>query len=219
MGRSVVRSMSSCALTVCCLLPGSANSGHFRQPNSECVSAVILKGSAEADVMAEFYARIGAYVSLRGELQENLPAPQVTDDVAKIGRPVRDLARRLRASQQRPKEGEIFTRTIAMEIRRRLCLVATVATYRTIMDDNPGRLSRPVSRDYPEGKPRATTPPTILAILPRLPPEIEYRFVGADLVLLDTRANIVVDRMAGPVACGYCGRGPGKNDSRGAQER
>ena len=35
--------------------------------------------------------------------------------------------------------------------------------------------------------------PTVLELLPDLPPDIEYRFVGADLVLIDLRSELVVD--------------------------
>jgi hypothetical protein len=33
----------------------------------------------------------------------------------------------------------------------------------------------------------------VLAILPRLPPELEYRFIGSTLILLDVDAYIIVD--------------------------
>jgi hypothetical protein len=36
-------------------------------------------------------------------------------------------------------------------------------------------------------------PPTVLRALPALPDELEYRFVGRDLVLIDIHANLVVD--------------------------
>jgi hypothetical protein len=35
--------------------------------------------------------------------------------------------------------------------------------------------------------------PSMLAALPELPPELEYRFIGRDLVLIDMLANLVVD--------------------------
>jgi hypothetical protein len=38
-------------------------------------------------------------------------------------------------------------------------------------------------------------PPNILAVLPRLPDDIPYRFFGRHLILLDTRANLILDRM------------------------
>lgn len=36
-------------------------------------------------------------------------------------------------------------------------------------------------------------PPPVLAALPVLPVELQYRFVGRDLVLVDIEANLVVD--------------------------
>ncbi len=35
--------------------------------------------------------------------------------------------------------------------------------------------------------------PCVLDALPRLPHELQYRFVGRDLVLVDTHADLVVD--------------------------
>jgi hypothetical protein len=36
-------------------------------------------------------------------------------------------------------------------------------------------------------------PPDVLAALPQLPEELQYRFVGSRLILLDSKAHIVVD--------------------------
>jgi hypothetical protein len=36
-------------------------------------------------------------------------------------------------------------------------------------------------------------PPEVLKNLPRLPEELEFRFVGATLILLDPQAHMVVD--------------------------
>ena len=38
-----------------------------------------------------------------------------------------------------------------------------------------------------------TMPPELLAALPRLPPELEYRFIDRDLVLRDIDANLIID--------------------------
>ena len=190
--------------TVALLLLASVVSGQTRPTTSGCINGTVSAEPPDAGVRADFCGRIAAYVTFRGGLQEHLPAVRVTNDVAQIRSAVHALATKIRSTPRRPKEGEIFTPRTAAEFRRRLLLVATADTCETIMDDNPGQLSRPVSRDYPEGKPRSTTPATVLAILPILPPDIEYRFVGRDLILLDTRANIVVDRIANAIRCGRC---------------
>jgi hypothetical protein len=200
-GRFAARNVPTCALTVSFLLFGQVGSSEFPQPNSGGVVPVVRREPVDGGGMTAFCARIAAYATLRGELQEHLPAARVTDDVAEIRHSVRALATRIRASQQRPMEGDIFTTSAAHEIRSRLNLIATIDTCRTIMDENPGPLSRPVGRNYPARMPLSTTPAAVLAILPRLPAAIEYRFVGADLILLDTRANVVVDRMASAIRC------------------
>jgi hypothetical protein len=48
-------------------------------------------------------------------------------------------------------------------------------------------------------------PPTMFMALPELPDELQYRFVGRDLVLIDLHANLVVDvlREALPAETSY----------------
>ena len=74
----------------------------------------------------------------------------------------------------------------------------------TIMDDNPGVFSRRINRSYPKKRPLSTVPPGILAVLPTLPADIQYRFVGRDLILHDTRANIILDRLPYAIQCTDC---------------
>jgi len=46
---------------------------------------------------------------------------------------------------------------------------------------------------YPTTAPLSTVPPSVLMALPTLPKELEYRFVGRNLILRDTVANLIVD--------------------------
>jgi hypothetical protein len=50
-----------------------------------------------------------------------------------------------------------------------------------------------VNAPYPEGAPVSTVPPPLLAKLPALSADVQYRFVGRHLILLDTRAQIIID--------------------------
>ena len=50
-----------------------------------------------------------------------------------------------------------------------------------------------VNANYPDGLPLQSMPPSLLLNLPRLPKELEYRFVGRELILRDTQANLIVD--------------------------
>ena len=61
----------------------------------------------------------------------------------------------------------------------------------------PVQLHLEINDTYPEHAPLQSTPPSLLENLPKLPPEIEYRITGRDLVLLDSKANLVVDIIRG----------------------
>jgi hypothetical protein len=53
-----------------------------------------------------------------------------------------------------------------------------------------------------------STPPTLLANLPRLPGELEYRIVGQTLVLYDVSSDLIADLL--PNAISNHGEGKGK---------
>ena len=50
-----------------------------------------------------------------------------------------------------------------------------------------------VNMRYPDTVPLSTVPPQVLANLPTLPEDLEYRFVGDRLILLDSHAHIIAD--------------------------
>jgi hypothetical protein len=93
------------------------------------------------------------------------------------------------------KQGDIFTPSISVEFKKVLILQMDSNTWAAIMDDNPGEFSNEINSTYKEGKPLSTVPPNILAVLPRLPDDIQYRFLGRHLILLDTRASVILDRI------------------------
>jgi hypothetical protein len=68
-------------------------------------------------------------------------------------------------------------------------------TWAAIMDDNPGEFSARINGIYPEEKPVSTVPPRVLDMLPRLPDDLEYRFLGRHLILFDTRARVILDQI------------------------
>jgi hypothetical protein len=145
--------------------------------------------------VADFSARMWDYSEFRSELEKGLPPLTVTDDPAEIRNAVRSLAKRIRVARAGAKEGDLFTPTISVAFRKALILEMDANTWAAIMDDNPGEFSNEINGTYPEGKPLSTVPPSILAVLPRLPDDIQYRFLGRHLILLDTRANVILDRI------------------------
>jgi hypothetical protein len=156
------------------------------------------------DIAADFSARVWSYYDLRSRLQEGLPPPRVTENPAEIFRAVALLAERIRVAREDAKEGDIFTRPISLQFKKVLLLEMTAKTWAVIMDDNPGEFSHRINGTYPKRRPLSTMPYKILTRLPTLPPDIEYRFLGRHLVLHDTRANLILDRIRYAIRCTNC---------------
>jgi hypothetical protein len=155
-------------------------------------------------IAADFSARIWRYSELRRELEKGLPRLKVTEDVREIRRARRALAKRIRVARDGARQGDIFTAATGVEFREVLRLEMDADTWAAIMDDNPGEFSNRINGTYPGKRPLSTVPPNILARLPTLPEDVEYRFVGRHLILLDTRANLILDRIPYAIRCADC---------------
>ena len=149
----------------------------------------------------DFSAWVRSYFELRSELEKRLPPQTVTDDPAEIRRAVRALADRIRVARAEAKQGDIFTPTVSAQFRKALLLEMNAPTWAAIMDDNPGEFSVQINGSYPDEKPLSTVPPNILAALPTLPDDIQYRFLGRHLILYDTRASLILDRIPCAIRC------------------
>jgi hypothetical protein len=112
-----------------------------------------------------------------------------------IDRNQRDFEQRVRSERAGAKRSNIFTLEAEPVIRR---LLATVfggpdgkALKASIMDEDvvdPVTLKVGVNARYPDTVPLTTIPPEVLQTLPALSEDLEYRFVGDWLILLDTHA-------------------------------
>lgn len=152
----------------------------------------------------DFNARVLAYFDLRGSLEKGLIALTITDDPAKIEQAESDLAAKLRLARPAARQGDFFTPAIEREFKKALIIQMSASTWSAIMDGNPGNFPHEVNTTYRDGKSVSTVPANILALLPTLPRDIQYRFVGRHLILHDTRANVVIDRIPYAITCADC---------------
>jgi hypothetical protein len=151
--------------------------------------------------IADFSARMDAYAALRRELEQGLPALKVTNDPAEIVRTENMLAIRIRQARRHARRGDIFTPNIRAAFRELLRSRTTPGTCELIKDDNPGEFGYDVNGTYPKTQPVSTVPASMLAVLPRLPADIQYRFLRRDLILHDLRANVILDRIENAITC------------------
>lgn len=153
------------------------------------------------DTFAGFTVRVDRYFELRSQLERGLPPRMVTDDVRQIIRGTRSLATAIRLARPGAVQGEFFTDETGIEFRRVLALIMTATVWAVIMDENPGTFMHKIDGSYPEGKTHATMPGNVLARVPHLPDDIEFRFLGPHLILYDVRANIIIDQLPDAIEC------------------
>ena len=150
--------------------------------------------NSDAQVLQDFKARVDKYVELRKKADDNAPPMKKTDDAAELRTAQQGLAERIGAARTPAKHGDIFTPEIAATFKKLLRPEAKEAGAKaSIKDDNPGDFPFKVNGPYPSKEPLSTVPPNVLASLPPLPKDIEYRFVSKHLILRDARANLIID--------------------------
>src|SRR5262249_44054299 len=134
-----------------------------------------------------------------------LPDKATAEQITEHQRALADAIRAMRAGA---KQGDLFTPDVQPLVKR---LVAAELDGRVgaparkeILSGNPPldpdrddrmQVRLAVNAPYPAAAPVSTVPPTVLLTLPVLKKEVEYRFVGRDLVLLDVDANLILDFM------------------------
>jgi len=152
-------------------------------------------------VVADFSARVSSYMELRSRLEEGLPPLAVTEYPEEIASAQHALAERIREAREGAKQGEIFTPEITQEFKKVLLLEMDADSRAAMMDDNPGEIEHHINGTYPRRTTFSTVPGNILAALPRLPDDLQYRFLGRNLILLDTRSNVILDRIPCALRC------------------
>ena len=161
-----------------------------------------FKVDVDGLIVAEFTARVTTYADLRRTLEEGLPPLVVTNNQSEIRRAEEALARRIRMAREGARQGNIFTPAINGAFKQLLMGVTKPGVCAAILDEgNPGDLSYRTGRPYPRDQPLSTVPPSVLGVLPTLPDDVQYRFVDRDLILYDTRANLMLDRIPSAIGC------------------
>jgi len=185
------------AVALCMALPilGNVPPHESAVPWSQSAAA-----NSEASAIAEFMERLDLYVALHKKIENALPKLSTEATPEEIDKNQRAFAQLLAEARKTAKVGDVFTPPMQVVARRLMeRLFANSASRRqlrdSVMDDNPSpaSITLAVNARYPDDVPLSTMPPEVLKGLPTLPEELEYRFVGETLILLDPHAHVIVD--------------------------
>jgi hypothetical protein len=178
--------MTALQLAVLCVL--AVSTAQTRQPVNK-----------DALVQKEFSDRVAEYVELRKTLESKLPPLPDRAEPETMMRHQQALRSALQRARRGARQGDIFSRDIRHRIRRLIGGALShenSAPRQAVREENPGNIPLQINGAFPTSLPRPTVPPQLLLVLPRLPDEqVEYRFLGTRLLLLDSRANMVIDYM------------------------
>lgn len=152
---------------------------------------------AEAQAVAAFETRVKQYVALHEKLEASIPKLPKRHTPDKVDRKQRALGDLIKAARSDAKPGDFFTPGMQALVKRVLGKVLSgpdgTIVKASIMDENPGLPRIVLNERYPSSIPLSTMPPQVLSPLPKLHGELEYRFIGTRLILLDTEADIILD--------------------------
>lgn len=152
---------------------------------------------ADAQALSTMNDRLRDYIDLHAKLERSLPSLPKDATPQQIDKHQRAFEILVRNARAAAKPGDIFTAEARPVIMR---LLATVfggpegqQLKASIMDENPVGITVSVNGRYPDTVPLSTVPPQVLQTLPKLSEDMEYRFIGDRLILLDTHAHVIAD--------------------------
>jgi hypothetical protein len=186
------------AVTLCLAtspIPVMANSA-FSLQKQESQSAE--KGKSQPVVKA-FEDRVKEYVKLREGLEEKMPKLSKEAKPEEIEAHKKSFQETVRSARASAKPGDIFTPDIVNYIRatiRREFKGKDLKELReTIHEAETKGVPVRVNHPYPETKELVEMPPTLLLILPQLPKQVRYRYVGRHMLLVDRENGLIIDYM------------------------
>jgi hypothetical protein len=158
-------------------------------------------GRNDAEATREFTQGIARYVALRARSEEPLPSfDDPRRDPWSVMLTRRYLASAIRTARAQAGMGDIFTPRVAAMFRGVIADAIFSADIGGLVGGDlkaEGALADLVVNEPVPAWAMEDVPEELLARLPALPETIEYRMVGASLILWDSRAEILVDALPG----------------------
>jgi hypothetical protein len=152
---------------------------------------------ADAKALATMNDRLKEYVEFHRKIEKTLPKLPDQATPQQIDSNQRMFEKLIRKERMSAKRGDIFTPEAEVVIKRLLASVFGGPQGKqlkaSIMDENPVGLKLAVNGRYPDAVPISSVPPQVLQTLPALGEDMEYRFIGDNLILLDSHAHVIAD--------------------------
>lgn len=145
-----------------------------------------------------FAQSVQEYMDVRALALDGLEPVGMTSDLDAIGTAVDARAAAIQQARADARQGDIFTADVGPILREAIGTAISahgISAAALAAGDGGDDEEPPPARVNGRFMWRSAiaTPPSVLAVLPPLPDALQYRFVGADLALVDIDANLIVD--------------------------
>ena len=153
--------------------------------------------NATAATLQQFKRQVDAYIAFHKKLENTLPALPKQTDPKTIDAHQRALAQLIQSARKGAKQGDIFQPPMQRLVRTLLRPIFQgpdgAQVKAEIADNEYKNVKLAVNGRYPDEVPISTVPPQVLAQLPKLEEELEYRFIHTHMILFDSHAHLIVD--------------------------
>ena len=187
--------ISGCGMLTRDHAPGTATVPEAVSPAQKANAS---PNNPDAAILADFNARLDNYGKKQRVLMKKLPLSEDSTP-AQIKARQEALAADLRAIRTNAKPGDIFTPQVAALFKRLINPEVKEQPRETKQaleeeDGETAQVNLKINATWPDSEPLTTVPGNLLATLPQLPMDVEYRISNKHhLVLRDVDANIIVD--------------------------
>jgi hypothetical protein len=154
------------------------------------------------DGVLQFVRATEDYAFMHRRLERRLPVLEVNANPETIRRAIDAMSAAVRAERAAAQPGDLFNPAVRAALRTRIAKALRSHGY-TPLDVmaaeraegvDPSAATLRVNGTFPWSMATAMFP-CALEALPPLPPELQYRLVGRDLVLVDVHASVIIDIM------------------------
>lgn len=177
----------------------------FLVPSQQWTAAFQAAGAApdEAAALKQFNQAIAEYMAMRRSLRSEVSGPVKNSTSAQVTGASDALAGAIERARRGAVAGSIFNARIAAVITQRIAAAVRTGNLAPVLadidDEGGASLAPKVHLRLPVSAQMATMPASVLAVLPPLPKELEYRILGRYLVIRDVDASLILDYIPGAV--------------------
>ena len=160
-------------------------------------SSLVLSAQVQDPVITGFESRAKAYADERESIERSLPVLSKQATPEEVAAHKTAFLKAVQKARAGARQGSIFTPKTSTHLKKIIAVQLDVASRaelrKEVIEAENKAVAVRVNYPYPEAQEILEMPATLLQVLPQLPKQLKYRFVGRHLLLVDRENALIVD--------------------------